>query len=496
MTINDLPNEILSKIFEDGTEETRDWDSTGGMYQAYVDQQETRIRDMENSEDGGDSSSTSSGKGSLPAPRGDGLVNPSRSTDFQVLCSHVCTRWRAACLGNPLLWNKIYVRYPEDPSIIKHNKGLRYQKTRTWLARSGETTPLDIKVNFKRERPVQPGETVRWLTPFDINAIIPVIVPHVRRWRSFNMATKTLKMMRVLLKAIEGESAPLLKHLLLQASTLGKNTPSTPYPFLKGGTPNLRHLALAGLSIDWDSLHCPELRELGIFRTVSTPDRWLTRNEVVGLLNRSPKLESLVMQGVDLSTATNLPLPPSTVPSLRHLVLETGMPEGPPIDSTVMSWIHAPGLLSLHALGWERPPHSWNFILRTLSEDYSRLTCLSLTIEQHPSPVDVPYADVFRNLQALENLTFHCSYVMSRVEDGLRDVYCIAPLMDAEVCPRLVKLVALNTGTSIRDWIDLASGRDAARRRLQCLVANTIEALEDVEKLRLFVDKVVFVAGD
>lgn len=202
------------------------------------------------------------------------------------------------------------------------------------------------------------------------------------------------------------------------------------------------------------------------------------------------------MQGVDLSTATNLPLPPSTVPSLRHLVLETGMPEGPPIDSTVMSWIHAPGLLALHALGWERPPHSWNFILRTLSEDYSRLTCLSLTIEQHPSPVDVPYADVFRNLQALENLTFHCSYVMSRVEGGLRDVYCIAPLMDAEVCPRLVKLVALNTGTSIGDWIDLASGRDAARRRLQCLVANTIVASEDVEKLRLFVDKVVFVAAD
>lgn len=273
MTINDLPNEILSKIFEEGTEETRDWDSAGGIYQAYVDRREANIQEMEQEDsEGSDASSgTSSGEGSLAAPRG---VNPSRSTDFQVLCSHVCTRWRAACLGNPLLWNKIYIRYPEDPSIITHNKSLRYQKTRTWLARSGETTPLDIKVNFKRERPVQPGEQVRWLTPFDVNVIVPVIVPHIRRWRSFNMATKTLKMMRVLLKAIEGESAPLLKHLLLQASTLGKNTPSTPYPFLKGGAPNLRHLALAGLSVHWDSLDFPELRELGVFRTVSTPGLW------------------------------------------------------------------------------------------------------------------------------------------------------------------------------------------------------------------------------
>lgn len=269
MNVNELPDEILCKIFESGTEAARDWDSTGGIYEAYVDQQEARIQqiELENSDDDDSSSRPSLGEHSSTGALGG---RPNHPTDFQVLCSHVCTQWRAICLGNPLLWNKIYIRYAEDPSVIKYNKSLRYQKTRTWLARSGDTAPLDIKVNFKYERPVPPGDSVRWLTPLDVNDIVPVIVPYIHRWRSFNMTTKTLKMMRVLLKAIQLESAPQLKHLLLQAPTLGKNTPFDPYPLLKGGAPNLRHLALAGLSIDWDSLDFPRLQELGVFRTVST----------------------------------------------------------------------------------------------------------------------------------------------------------------------------------------------------------------------------------
>ncbi|KAG9045101.1 hypothetical protein FS837_007033 [Tulasnella sp. UAMH 9824] len=500
MNINDLPNEILCKIFECGTDAARDWDSTGGIYEAYVDQQEARIQqiELENSEDDDSSSRPSLGdQPSNGAPGG----SPNHPTDFQVLCSHVCTQWRAICLGNPLLWNKIYIRYAEDPSIIKHNKSLRYQKTRAWLARSGDTAPLDIKVNFKHERPVPPGDSVRWLTPFDVNDIVPVIVPHINRWRSFNMTTKTLKMMRVLLKAIQLESAPQLKHLLLQAPTLGKNTPFDPYRLLKGGAPNLRHLALAGLSIDWDSLDFPRLQELGIFRTVSTEDRRLTRDDVVGVHNRSPKLESLVIEGAFISQITTPPVPPATIPSLRHLVLETGIPEGPPVDASVLSWIYAPNLLSLHALGWERSPISWNFILRTLSEGYSGLTCLSLLIEHRPSPNDVPYSDVFRNLQALEDLTLHCAYDMPRAEeDDAREVYCVAPLMDAEVCPRLVRLVAMNTGTSIGDWIDLAARRDGARRRLQRLVTNARAhawmSEDGLDTLRLYVDKLVFLTRD
>ncbi|KIO21885.1 glycoside hydrolase family 79 protein [Tulasnella calospora MUT 4182] len=500
MKINDLPNEILFKIFDSGTAAARDWDSTGGIYEAYRDQQEARIKQIEldNSEDDDSSSRPSLGEdSSAGAPEG----SPNHSTDFQVLCSHVCTRWRAICLGSPLLWNKIYIRYPEDPSFIKHNKSLRYQKTRTWLTRSGDTTPLDIKLNFKHERPVKSGDSVRWLTPFDVDHVVPVIVPYIHRWRSFNMTAKTLKMMRVLLKAIQFESAPLLEHLLLQAPTLGNNTSLDPYPILKGGAPILRHLALAGLAIIWNSLDFPELRELGIFRTVSTEERRLSRNDIVEVLNRSTKLESLVIEGAFISVATNPPVPPATISSLRHLVLETGIPEGPPVDASVLSWIYAPDLLSMHALGWERSSNSWNSILRMLSEGYSGLTCLSLLIEQHPSPDDVPYVDVFRNLQALEDLTLHCAYDTSTLEkDDARGIYCISPLMNAEVCPRLVRLVAMNTGTIIGDWIDLAARRDAARRRLQRLVTNTRKtpriSEEYVETLRLYVDKLVFLTPD
>ncbi|CDO71455.1 hypothetical protein BN946_scf184909.g49 [Trametes cinnabarina] len=171
--VNELPSELLSLIFTLGWTPERDEEPDGDDF------------DDVDSDDGTYSSISSSDSHSHHSkdPEEE-REEKERRLPFNVLVSHVCERWRAVALENPLLWS--HVRFVGDPP---------YERATTYLARAKEA-PLTITIDRTVDDDDDNFSTTDdgKLDPVDndpdlsiIGGIMDLITPHVAHWQALQI---------------------------------------------------------------------------------------------------------------------------------------------------------------------------------------------------------------------------------------------------------------------------------------------------------------------
>jgi hypothetical protein len=202
---------------------------------------------------------------------------------FKVLVSHVSTRWRTVALGIPTLWTRL--DFAEGPP---------FDKSRTWLERSKEC-PLDIELdltldqdprsddsdnqlNTTSEDDDEPEDRVPMpgglpplknvqrrlpgrISPQDLPLVRDLILPHVPRWRVFELMVNDFQIMYGILSTLSSiPSAPQLQALRLYHYDDDEDydhfSPShlkQPFIPFSGRAPGLMQAALWGVHVDWDT---------------------------------------------------------------------------------------------------------------------------------------------------------------------------------------------------------------------------------------------------
>jgi len=207
--------------------------------------------------------------------------------------SHVSSRWRAAALGASSLWTLIVVTFPVAAGQIARAKAA--------LARSRDR-PIDVHIDLR-----DPDWT--WESDEDQHQMKPVSVVEIMqwlgrshlRWRSLTVLTDTWAPMHTFLAySTMFSSLPKLEQLSLNRCNAFAGLPDAPDPVpsdsveLFGGNahlPNLRHVALAGVHVNYSCTGFRDLLSLDLRhqpRKVSPTIRQLRQ-----LLHASPGLQSL-----------------------------------------------------------------------------------------------------------------------------------------------------------------------------------------------------------
>lgn len=234
---------------------------------------------------------------------------------FELLVSHVCRHWRTAAVNTPDLWTNIYMEAPHQWD--------RYQ---TYIERSkGQALDLDITVEGVEEPPCDHEEPMCAANNglLEIQKINALIMPKAAQWRSFVVTTSTWRDAREILKKLhEVPAAPLLEFFNFQCFEEAEDeetfTPAElkePFylPF-HGNAPNLQHVVLWSVHIDWDGAVSmfQGLQELELgYHTKDVLPSWRAFSSY---LQNSPQLLRLELKesGPRLDKNVTLLQPPAT----------------------------------------------------------------------------------------------------------------------------------------------------------------------------------------
>lgn len=326
--INDLPNELLGHIFflgasEDDEEEdeeededehsddedafdlARRWETSSEGPSDDASSAPDDAKDKDDVEMGSCSDSSSSSS-SFSSDDDDSRL------PFQVVASHVCSKWRSVALSTPSLWTTINICPYDSPfdrcrAYIERSGGLplnldidltleEYQVdiegdedrgvqvdvdgddegeiTTITITRSGDVVSRDDDSDNGTDDPADNA-----CSDEDIDLILDIICPHSKRWRSVAIAATHYKSLhRVLVRFDTLPPAPLLEELQLQHLAEEDldpeavfHPPSLKLPYFvpfQGKAPNLRSLSLWGIHFAWDEA-C--LKENNAATTITSP---------------------------------------------------------------------------------------------------------------------------------------------------------------------------------------------------------------------------------
>ncbi|KAI8978677.1 hypothetical protein BD414DRAFT_465679 [Trametes punicea] len=432
--INQLPSELLSHIFTLGWTPERD--------------QEPDEDDFEDDEE-----------------------EKERKLPFNVLVSHVCARWRAVALENPLLWS--HIRFVGDPP---------FDRATTYLERA-KSAPLAITI----DRTVDDGDDFSVSddashTPEDndpdlsiIGGIMDLITPRVAHWQALQIMVSFYPHMHRALQALSAAGpAPMLEVLQLYHyedtdEHLNFKQPELreqPFRLFGGVAPRLTHVALWGVHLPWAKEESPFLTGLtDLELAYHARDVRPTFYQFSRILRSSPDLRTLTLC---LSCPAGTP---ADWPA-------AGMPEEEPeegaMDLDVAAPLVLPKLTDL-VLAYLEPQYLLSLLPRLL---LPALTSLALDLE------DEDYTDVLAYLASprgprrearslLSNLTSLKVASMPASEAAVRDAY-----------RQLDKLVALNLNvTYLADyWVDLLfpqadAGEPLLLPRLESLTTTGVDGM-------------------
>ncbi|KAF4590082.1 hypothetical protein EYR40_009518 [Pleurotus pulmonarius] len=312
--INDLPNELLGHIFflgaydddeeEEEGEEDEDEHSDHDEYsfdlgRRWETSSEGPSEDASSAPDDAkdkDDADMGSCSGSSGSSSSFSSEDDDRQLPFQVVASHVCSKWRSVALSTPSLWTTINICAYDRP----------FDRCRAWIERSGGL-PLNLDIDLTLEeyqadiegdedRGVQVDVdmddedeiTTITITPSnrtvleddgsdcdtddpmddvcseeDINTILDIICPHSKRWKSIAVAaTHYRSIHQVLVRFDTLPGAPLLEVLQLQHLAEEDldpeavfHPPSLKLPYFvpfQGKAPKLQSLSLWGIHFAWD----------------------------------------------------------------------------------------------------------------------------------------------------------------------------------------------------------------------------------------------------
>ncbi|KAG8926616.1 hypothetical protein FRC01_008621 [Tulasnella sp. 417] len=239
--------------------------------------------------------------------------------DFPIIASHVCRTWRSYALDTGLLWATLEFHGPEPHRAIT--------KYKVWLERT-RGSPLDI---FIGSQPFK-GASVK-----HAKSIMRLIMPHVSRWRSFQVGDVPEKIIRLICDGLRDVSAPMLevlevvgaKHIdpyeAFIASTLKLK------PFDCGEAAGLKQLVLEGyphvhLVNRFSTLQALQLRNASFFKAGATDNLRTIKH----ILSSLPGLLTLyfdcgirgsIPNTLQLSPQLNTPPPRIHHPSLVKLAI-------------------------------------------------------------------------------------------------------------------------------------------------------------------------------
>ena len=180
------------------------------------------------------------------------------SSNLQLLVSQVCHHWRQIALSTSSLWNILHLSAPEHLP--------RAQEYLTRCTRS--TQLLDIIVDTVAEPEyLQGGNLFRT----ELQEIFEIIIPHVRRWRSFHLKVRDHDCKALARRYLSTcGPAPSLQTLQLYhfedyrtVQNLYLATYRPPVIVFNNDLPSLRNVSLIGVNLPWaDSPYLVHLHNL------------------------------------------------------------------------------------------------------------------------------------------------------------------------------------------------------------------------------------------
>lgn len=179
---------------------------------------------------------------------------------FQVRVAHVCKRWRQTALNLPLLWTSVTF-YDQPP----------FEDSKLWIARS-QNCPLDLTINIPAYlQDKEDSEVADEYLPDPkkeglqrLEQILDIAIPHVSRWKTFDLSVTTWEQMYLALTRLEPiAAASTLQQLSLYCDEdVGyerflQQAFKAPKVLFGGNMPKLKHLGLYSVHFDWDLLTRP-----------------------------------------------------------------------------------------------------------------------------------------------------------------------------------------------------------------------------------------------
>lgn len=443
--INELPSELLAHIFTLGWTPERD-------------EEPESDEDFEDVDSDDDTYSSVSSEGSTP-PRTEQeeAEDKERHLPFNVLVSHVCARWRAVAVENPLLW--AHVRFVGSPP---------YDRAATYLERA-KAAPLAITVDRTIDDADDFSMSDDSYAPEDhdpdlavIEGIMELIVPHVAHWQALQIMVSFYKHMHFALEALGAAGpAPLLEvlqlyhyedtdeHLTFKLPELR----AQPFRLFGGVAPRLTHVALWGVHVPWDRESSPYLTGLtDLELAYHARDVRPSLAEFARILRDSPGLRTLTLC---LSCPAGTPdewepgMPLTTTPSDAGTIdPEALVPLAlPALTDLVLAYLEPAYLLAL--LPRLALPALTSLALDLEDDDYSELLKYLASPRSRPPPSALSGPGVSGGATArsiLAHLTALKVASMPASEACVRDAY-----------REMQGLTALNLNADFLDayWVDL-----------------------------------------
>ncbi|EIM85812.1 uncharacterized protein STEHIDRAFT_98008 [Stereum hirsutum FP-91666 SS1] len=312
--VDGLPNELLAYIFTLGVEaqRARDEDDDG------TEEEDEEKFDWDDDEDEDD----------------DDDDDDQPESEFQILVSHVCRRWRDVAIQSPHLWTE-----------LDFTDGPPFDKAKTYIQRSKEC-PLDIDIDCtdpeEDDYSTSDSSTSpppHLISPAHLDTIRDIILPHVARWGVFELMVSDYKVMYHTLKSLAsaGEASQLKALQLYHYEDEAENEDEDEFRYedmkeglipFGGRAPQLKHVALWGVHLDWDKASFLEgLEDLEL--AYHSKDVRPSYDSFTRILSNSPSLTTLTLcssgpSGDPSSWPTDplTTLPTHTVlPSIQNLVL-------------------------------------------------------------------------------------------------------------------------------------------------------------------------------
>ncbi|KAI0754960.1 hypothetical protein C8Q80DRAFT_1334590 [Daedaleopsis nitida] len=491
--INQLPSELLSHIFTLGWAPERD-----------EEDEEEDFEDLdEGASDQGSCSSSSS------ASEDDDEAK-SRKLPFNVLVSHICERWRAVALSNPLLWN--HVSFVGPPP---------YDRALIYLARAG-TAPLALTI----DRTVSDDDEEDWSeSDYNVNededsgrdndpdltiitGIMNTVVPHINHTKALQIMVSFYPHIHRALEILGAcPGAPMLEVLQLYHYEDTDEHLSFKMPELRtqsfklfgGDIPKLTEVALWGVHVDWSKEGSPYLTGLtDLELAYHARDVRPSFQDFARILRASPGLRTLTLcLSCPAGTPADWPdgLPADGAPDLdgHGDANANGAPTAPDMDPTaplvlpalkelLLAYLEPAYLLSLlprlslpalSSLALDLEDDDYSDRARSLLANLQALKLASLPC------ADALVADAYRQLENVVALNLNMLYL----GDAWFDLLLSAPDRadrGETLLPRLTELTTTGVdGARMRELVEARAGAGVPLRKL---LMNEDDAVDEEDE--------------
>ncbi|KAH6917001.1 hypothetical protein BKA70DRAFT_319518 [Coprinopsis sp. MPI-PUGE-AT-0042] len=242
--------------------------------------------------------------------------DPTRGHKSREAVAGTCTLWREMMLADPNMWNVIW--FKDDSG------GCNIEKAKLWFQRSAAAHKW-IRISDGREAHPMTSENMREIVS-TINtswSTVKVLVVILHHWDPCNILLAALQQ-------VNREMEPMVLSRLEMHRTshpyisVGSNQPALEAPSLFGGAsvPTLRHFALQGIHINWNTSSLAHLTTFDLRRISLSHGPTLTQFR--DILSSSPFLRKLVLDGAGpnyVGLPQDRTLPPIVLPRLKLLIL-------------------------------------------------------------------------------------------------------------------------------------------------------------------------------